>query len=419
MIKSQIIGIGNKNTAELKTINGDTGLKVFTKEMLEATAVAKPYLNPTFGSAMNQNVTFGGVGNRATVIHAGVNSGSGESGTTDGATTTNKLIQSGQNFQTTLGPGALVHNTTDDTYAIVTAVDSDTQLSLDTDIMETGETYTINDIWTGTAVVGSWNFADSGKISITSADNNDEADFNVDSSHIWNAQYFTAFTGKIDLDIYSEANNSIILNFGLDDVIVGNTIDLNDYIDTSELTEQSFVIPISDLGLSDQNINSMTITILRTGGLKPTMSFDDFQLEASGSPAEFCVEANEGTKFYVTKLIFAWADTGTDGTAYAYDQIGAISALTNGFVLQTKSNGKTIFTSTVKQLSDLLSAGAIVVDLVDDGTDTYTKVEINFLETRPVILDSRDADQFTITINDDLSGLILFNCFARGYEEVL
>lgn len=65
-----------------------------------------------------------------------------DSGTTDG-TTTDKLVQSGQNFQTTVEVGYCVHNTTDDTFAYVTAVDSDTTLSLDSDIMIAGEDYTI------------------------------------------------------------------------------------------------------------------------------------------------------------------------------------------------------------------------------------------------------------------------------------
>lgn len=75
-----------------------------------------------------------------------------DNGTTDGATTANKLIQSGQNFTTTVAVGYLVKNTTDNTTAKVTAVDSDTQLSLDTDIMATGENYEIYQLyWQGTA----------------------------------------------------------------------------------------------------------------------------------------------------------------------------------------------------------------------------------------------------------------------------
>jgi hypothetical protein len=67
-----------------------------------------------------------------------------DSGTTDG-TTANKLVR-GQNFNTTVSPGNLVHNTTDDTFAYVTAVDSATTLSLDADIMVSGEAFIIYSI---------------------------------------------------------------------------------------------------------------------------------------------------------------------------------------------------------------------------------------------------------------------------------
>lgn len=65
-----------------------------------------------------------------------------DSGTTT-ATTTNKLVDSTQNFTSTVRVGDLVSNTTDSTTAIVTAVDSDTTLSLSADIMASGETYQI------------------------------------------------------------------------------------------------------------------------------------------------------------------------------------------------------------------------------------------------------------------------------------
>lgn len=65
-----------------------------------------------------------------------------DSGTTDG-TTSSKLIDSSQNFLTTVSVNDIVHNTTDGTYAKVTAVDSDISLSLNADIMISGEAYQI------------------------------------------------------------------------------------------------------------------------------------------------------------------------------------------------------------------------------------------------------------------------------------
>ena len=57
------------------------------------------------------------------------------------STTANKLVDSTQNFETTAQVGSFVKNTTDGTTASVTAVDNNTTLSLDSDIMASGEEY--------------------------------------------------------------------------------------------------------------------------------------------------------------------------------------------------------------------------------------------------------------------------------------
>jgi len=57
------------------------------------------------------------------------------------ATVANKLVDSTQNFNTTAQVGSFIKNTTDDTTASVTAIDSDTTLSISSDIMASGENY--------------------------------------------------------------------------------------------------------------------------------------------------------------------------------------------------------------------------------------------------------------------------------------
>lgn len=65
------------------------------------------------------------------------------SGTTDG-TTAYKLVDSGADFVTDgITAGQFVHNTTDDTYSIITAVDDLNTLSLERDVMVSGENYDI------------------------------------------------------------------------------------------------------------------------------------------------------------------------------------------------------------------------------------------------------------------------------------
>ncbi|MAU64024.1 MAG: hypothetical protein CMC38_06775 [Flavobacteriaceae bacterium] len=65
-----------------------------------------------------------------------------DSGTTTSANS-DKLEDSSQNFTSTVIPGDFLINTTDNTYADIKAVDSDTTLSLSSDIMASGEEYTI------------------------------------------------------------------------------------------------------------------------------------------------------------------------------------------------------------------------------------------------------------------------------------
>lgn len=62
---------------------------------------------------------------------------------TASSTTTNKLVDAAAAFTTLLAVGDVVENTTDNTTAKITAIDSATQLTLDNNIMASGEKYRI------------------------------------------------------------------------------------------------------------------------------------------------------------------------------------------------------------------------------------------------------------------------------------
>ena len=67
---------------------------------------------------------------------------------TTSATTANKLVDSTQNFSSTVQVGSFIKNTTDNTTATVTAVDSNTTLSISSDIMASGDNnYATDTIW--------------------------------------------------------------------------------------------------------------------------------------------------------------------------------------------------------------------------------------------------------------------------------
>jgi len=401
------------------------GLLVLTRPFQDFNPEFHPFLNDDFGVAMNQTVTFGGAKLRATIVHAGVNSGNAQSGTTDVASPLAfELDDTGQSFEAVVGPGSLVHNTATGLFARVTTVNSDTNLTLDTDIMQPGnEAYHINDIWPGTAVAGTWNFADGGEISITTADNNDEATFTVNTSHIWDADDFVSFTGKIDLDIYNSTNNTITLEFGLDGVLVGNTVNLNDFIDTGDFTAQTFVIPKADLGLTTQNFNSMRIIVTRTGGAKPTIKFDNLQWENTGTPIIFKATTPLGTRFHITEIRIRMEDaistvlTDASMPNLLIDQLLGVSALANGIVFSRVQKGNTLFAVTLKNLGDFLATGSDLINVTGNATNTGFTLLVRFPE--PIVLEGGESENFlSFTINDNLSGLTRFTAAARGALEI-
>ena len=85
----------------------------------------------------NSNIGISFNGGNATYTETAV-----DSGTTDG-TTTDKLVDSTQNFLTTVTINDIAHNVTDDVYAKVDAIDSDTVLSISNDNTPTGKAYSI------------------------------------------------------------------------------------------------------------------------------------------------------------------------------------------------------------------------------------------------------------------------------------
>lgn len=404
---------------------------VQSERFLQFSPELHPFLSDTLGTAMNTNVGFTG---EPTIIHAGVNSGALRTGTTDG-TTSLHLIDAGTDFTSSpiVVVGMSVKNTTSgNEYALVTAV-ANGDLTLDTDIFVSGENYEINPIWVGTAAAGTWNFADSAKITITSANNNDRADFENDTgppTQSWDVSKngFTTFTGKVDLDIYNANNNSILVQFGLNGTTVGNQLNLNDFIDTGDFTEQSFAIPIALFAFGTDIINELSIVITRIGGTKPTIKFDDLQWEEIGAAEEFKATTPIGTKFHIAEIRISLADNETGIVTVAgatenhsmvnlgFNKLLSIAALTTGIIFKRVQGGKTLFSVTIRQLGDFLAAGNNI-DVISDGTNTFVTLSLPFPE--PIVLVGSPEDDFlSFTINDNLSSLLQFTAAARGAVEI-
>ncbi len=306
-----------------------------------------PFLNPTFGTAMNQNIAFSGT---PEIIHNG------------GSTTE----------------------------------------------------------WDGSALQGSWDFSTGTVVTLANGVNLDAATFAEESPTTIDMASFTALTGKINLTVYGGTANNLIVEFDLAGILVGNSIDLNDYIDTGDIgNAQNFVVPKADLGLSVQLIDGMTVTLLRTSGPQVGFTLDDIQLEAAGTPAVFKTSSDPEAPFHITELRMAFADTFagtvTDGTmpGLAHDQFLGEAELANGINFQRVQDGKTIFSVNLRTVGDFLATGSQLIDQISDGTDTFFVLQAAFPE--PIVLQGpAELNFLAFTITDNLAGLTRFTAVARG-----
>lgn len=439
-------GAGNANQRQvdvhpLFTATGNhNGMIVLTHRLIKTEPSTRFFLNPDFGVAMNQDVSFGVIGS---IIHDGGSSSSALTGSAD-ADTLNKLEDSGAPFgdgSTVVRVGMTVENTNDSTYARISAVDSTSILSLTT-IASKGETpadifpdgtdpYVVNAVWAGVATIGAWDFSTGGVITQASGNNNDQADIVSASADQKLASDFTSLTGNIDLISYTDSLHNITIQMTLDGALIGNAAIIDDFIDTGDFGLQKFSIPMAELGLTTELTNGIRIRVIRLGGSKPAFTLDDIRLEISGMPLVYDITVDNNEKFHITELVFAYADA-VDSTlivdestntlapkatmpALSFNSILGVAALPVGFTIIRRKSGITLFTATIKTLGQHISAGAIPDVPWYDGTNTFLILRVLF--TDPLILTGDTDDTLTITINDNMSGLLQFTASARGSIE--
>lgn len=263
--------------------------------------------------------------------------------------------------------------------------------------------------WAGTGPA-QWNFSSGGNVVVNHAPNNSQALF-TDSGSIDPSGY-TALTGRIDLDNYTPATQKIVLQFRLSGVDLGNSIDLDDYIDTGNFAFQSFVVPLADFGSLGLTVDEFTITILRTAGHNPHIKFDDFQIEQTGQSLEFKVAPVRGEEFHIEDIIITIADNVTSSSDVSYDRMLGLAILGNGIVYKRFQDNQIQDNVILKDIGAFLSFGA-TGDYLDDGTNTFVTLTIHFDE-HP-LLNGNKEDYVSFTINDPMSALLKMSALSRGH----
>jgi hypothetical protein len=273
--------------------------------------------------------------------------------------------------------------------------------------------------WTGAAGAGSWDFADTTNpdtglacVSITGANNNDNATFTGASSV--NGANYVAITMAVRLETYSPTQNEIEISFSLGGVDKGVLAELGNYLDVSNLNEyQQITIPLEDLGLDQETFDEMTINMVRSGGSKPTVRFDNIQVEEAGGNIDFEIAADGRTILYVECIRIVLVNNVTGNAAKAYNDLLG-ETLARGILFSRSVNGSRVLGRIFKTALDLQNFGFDQNLLSDDGTNTMLTLEVFF--RRPLVLNP--GDSLTLTVQDDLTGFLSATALMRGQLEI-
>jgi hypothetical protein len=285
-----------------------------------------------------------------------------------------------------------------------------------------------NVYWTAAATSGTWDFssttqANSGAQSIDATATVDGDVATLTRASSIDPATYNSLEGAIYVDSWSgSGTKEVRFQFQLAGVAVGNVVDLSGYINTSTTGSwQSFIIPLSAFALPAGNIDELTITTVDVGGGPPPNYYlDDLLLQAASAgtgPQTYTLEpdSDEILRVYGFSWTIVDAYTPNAGTgniqSLSYNKFGDLTQLSNGVLTRRIQGGNTLFTNTANNHADIISgANAEVKEHWYDGTNVYLKTYTRFAQ--PVDLNGKSGDRYEFVVQDNLSGLEVFNIRA-------
>jgi hypothetical protein len=197
---------------------------------------------------------------------------------------------------------------------------------------------------------------------------------------------------------------------------VGDKVFLEDVLDLNTVGSwQSIAILFTSMGISTGTFDALRFEYEAKSGQSPTFYMDEIQVEETSGALTYTIAPLPNQILNVENLGMTIADglTGNYPNNISYDKFLNETALTNGIVVTAVQDGVISFAITVRRIFDLVQSGSIDVTGGSDGTNTFVKYAALF--RAPIILDSRTDDKISVTISDDLSGLLSLSLFADGY----
>lgn len=233
---------------------------------------------------------------------------------------------------------------------------------------------------------------------------------------------YVAITGWIYITGWAGDNQDVnVYVWDTDaDEQVGTTVSLSNFIDRTLFnTWQKFSIALSELGAATAtSVDALRVETIDTGaGAPPNYFMDDMQVEETGTPLIFSYSPDEGKTVRITNIAVVMVDNVTEANAKDYNSLMGVNALANGITVNwTINNGENnIFGGSVTRMIDFVQFAGALFDVRGDGTNSWVTINYELQEYQPIMTAN---DVFSYTINDDLSGLLLFRVFIRAIEIV-
>jgi hypothetical protein len=206
---------------------------------------------------------------------------------------------------------------------------------------------------------------------------------------------------------------------------VGTPVDLSNYFtfDQFDVWHKLF-IPLTAMGdlATSTTLDALRFRIVAADGKSPKAYFDVIQFEQTGTPIKYTLKPDLGTWLHVNSfqilLADAYAGTLADSSmpSIPYDSFFAVTKLPVGIIYNRTTNTEVISAANIQQFLDFMAfSNATITGSGSDGTNTWVTVNMQF--TEPVILKAEDEDEMSLTVNDDLSGLLVLRVGAGSKVE--
>jgi hypothetical protein len=338
--------------AQLHDRDGECGLVVYSKPRYQPTPQFLPFLNSDYGNAINQDASAGG-----TPIN--------------------------------------VHDGIDNVY------------------------------WTGSSIIGSsvtFNSTDrasdgTNSVRVNSPTVGDVWEFDKGSTQ--DLTSYSTLTLQINVNRRWTAGDSVSV-YGYNSGQVGNKVFIEDYFDeTSFDVWQSVTIPLEDMSISISTISALRFEMEAQSGQTPDFYMDEVQIQETGGPIEFRTSHSADRRY----LAHSFVVTMVDNIAGTLASAGGMTPITynqflgttvgNGLTLRSVYDGDIDFSGTISGVIDFMAVGFEITNRGTDGTNTFITLTANFKD--PIILEGDPLDNYiSMTVNDDLSGLVRFTAGLRG-----